>query len=107
MNTTLEIDSNLFAGSSAPTTALAPVHRGAKFVTETHRDTPVPHTVPAAESTKSPELTTFRALTRQVYGIEATREYMKEAIVFATMVAVAAWPLSVTLNQLGTMMISP
>jgi hypothetical protein len=56
---------------------------------------------------KFPELTTFRALSRQVFGIEAGREYIMEAVVFGWIMLVAAWPLSVTLNQLGTMMISP
>jgi hypothetical protein len=56
---------------------------------------------------KFPELTTFRALSRQVFGIEAGRENIMEAVVFGWIMLVAAWPLSVTLNQLGTMMISP
>ena len=54
-----------------------------------------------------PELGTFRALSRQVFGPEAGREYIHEAIVFGWLMLVAAWPLTVTLNQLGTMMISP
>jgi hypothetical protein len=54
-----------------------------------------------------PELTTFRALSRPVFGAEAAREYIKEAVVFGSIMVAAAWPLSVTLNQLGTMMISP
>ena len=53
------------------------------------------------------EVKTFRALSRQFFGIEATREFLSEAILFAGIMIVAAWPLSVTLNQLGTMMISP
>ena len=54
-----------------------------------------------------PELTTFRALTRQVFGAEAGREYFREAVLFVCMMVVAAWPLSITLDMLGTMMISP
>jgi len=54
-----------------------------------------------------PELTTFRALTKHVFGAEAGREYVKEGVVFAFMMAMAAWPLSITLDMLGTMMISP
>jgi hypothetical protein len=50
---------------------------------------------------------TLRALGQQVFGAEAAREYLHEVILFACIFAVAAWPLSVTLNQLGTMMISP
>jgi len=54
-----------------------------------------------------PELTTFRALTRQVFGAEAGREYVREAVLFVCMMVVAAWPLSITLDMLGTMMIAP
>lgn len=61
----------------------------------------------AAAAKKTPEFTTLRALGRQVLGVQARREYIKEAILFGGMMVVAAWPLSVTLNQLGTMMISP
>ena len=57
--------------------------------------------------TALPQLTTFRALSRQVFGAAAGREYAFEAILFVWMMAVAAWPLSVTLNQLGTMYIAP
>ena len=32
-----------------------------------------------------PELTTFRALTRQVFGAEAGREYVREAVLFVCM----------------------
>lgn len=52
-------------------------------------------------------LTTIRALGRQVFGVEAGREYIKEAIAFILLLGVAAWPLSITLDMLGTMMISP
>ncbi|HEY4282568.1 MAG TPA: hypothetical protein VGM62_05840, partial [Chthoniobacterales bacterium] len=84
-----------------------PAHPGASFVPERHREPPKKHTISAAKTEKLPELTTFRALSRQVYGVEATGEYIREAIVFCSMMLVAAWPLAVTLNQLGTMMISP
>ena len=53
------------------------------------------------------ELTNFRALNRRFFAIEAGREYVKEAIVFASMMIVAAWPLGVTYHMLSTMMISP
>lgn len=53
------------------------------------------------------ELTNFRALSRNFFGAEAHREYIREAIVFAWIMVVAAWPLGITLNMLGTMMISP
>jgi len=63
---------------------------------------------PAAKSQNhGVELTNFRALTRTFFGAEAGREYIKEAIVFMGMMVVAAWPLAVTLNMLGTMVISP
>jgi hypothetical protein len=54
-----------------------------------------------------PQLTTFRALSREVFGAAAGREYALELILFVWMMVVAAWPLGVTLNQLGTMYISP
>jgi len=54
-----------------------------------------------------PQLTTFRALSRQVFGAAAAREYAFEAVLFLCMLVVAAWPLGVTLNQLGTMYIAP
>jgi len=74
--------------------------------------------IPSAPATKSqpstavainklPELATFRALTKHVFGAEAAREYIREGVVFAFMMAIAAWPLSITLDMLGTMMISP
>jgi hypothetical protein len=53
------------------------------------------------------ELTNFRALSRTFFGAEANREYIKEAVLFVWMMVVAAWPLAITLNMLGTMMISP
>jgi len=60
-----------------------------------------------AATTRLPELTTFRALTKHVFGAEAGREYLREGVVFAFMMAIAAWPLGITLDMLGTMMISP
>jgi hypothetical protein len=68
---------------------------------------PVAAALKTAPITSSPNFETLRALGRQVFGAEAAREYLHEAILFAFIFAVAAWPLSVTLNQLGTMMISP
>ena len=53
------------------------------------------------------ELTNFRALSRSFFGVEAGREHLKEGIMFAFMMVIAAWPLGVTLHMLGTMMISP
>jgi hypothetical protein len=59
----------------------------------------------AAPSNKTAELKTFRSLSRRVFGAEATREYIAEAFFFAWIMVVAAWPLGIILNQLGTMMI--
>src|ERR1700752_4213735 len=57
-----------------------------------------------ATSTKKPEhqveLTNFRALSRSFFGGEAGREHLREGIVFAWIMIVAAWPLGVTLNML-------
>jgi len=107
MKTTPQIDSNLLVDSEPITQAVAPALHGTKFINEQHRETAKRHTVSVPGARKLPELTTFRALSRQVFGAEAGREYLKEAILFASMMLVAAWPLGVTLNQLGTMMISP
>jgi hypothetical protein len=63
--------------------------------------------VSAPEPRRLPELKNFRALSRNFFGAETSREYIAEAILFGWIMLVAAWPLSVTLNQLGTMMISP
>jgi len=52
------------------------------------------------------ELTNFRALNRKFFGPESGRECIKEAIVFGSMMIVAAWPLGVTYHMLSTMMLS-
>lgn len=75
--------------------------------TYAHHPTVKTTTVSTVAQKKTPELTTFRALNRQVFGVEAGREYIKEAILFVCMMVVAAWPLSITLDMLGTMMIAP
>jgi hypothetical protein len=63
--------------------------------------------VSAKSEARRAELKTFRVLSRNFFGVEAGREALKESLVFAGIMVVAAWPLSVVLNQLGTMMISP
>ena len=68
---------------------------------------PVASTQSSASQKARAELTNFRALSRGFFGGEAGREYVREAIVFAGMMVIAAWPLGVTFNMLSTMMISP
>jgi len=110
MNTTPQIeskplrDSNRIIGTVAAPTAVTDFPYQQPRGEKTHVVAPAAAPV---VPTKFPELTTFRALSRQVFGIEAGREYLMEAIVFGSIMLVAAWPLSVTLEQLGTMMISP
>jgi hypothetical protein len=62
---------------------------------------------PATPPKPQAQLTNFRALTRKSFGAEAGHEYIKEAIVFGSMMIVAAWPLGITYHMLSTMMISP
>ena len=61
---------------------------------------------PAATPKHQVELTNFRALNRKFFGAEAGREYIKEAIVFGSMMIVAAWPLGITYHMLSTMIMS-
>ena len=105
MKTPPELESNLLVDSDPIPRNTA--HHGAvtDFAYQQQPAAPVATSAPAA--IKLPDLRTFRALSRQVFGAQAGREYIKEAIIFASMMLVAAWPLSATLNQLGTMMISP
>lgn len=58
----------------------------------------------ATAEEKIVETRPFRALSRE-YGSEATREYIIEAISFACISAVAAWPMTVLLHELLGMMI--
>jgi hypothetical protein len=51
------------------------------------------------------ELRTFRKISRKFFGAEANREYIAEALFFALISCVAAWPVSVMIRQLITMMI--
>ena len=105
MKTTPQLESNLLTDPQ-PLNPAAPRTRATDFAYQPERGA-TPPTVAAAAVKKLPELTNFRAISRSVFGAESGREYIKEAIVFAAMMVVAAWPLSVTLNELGTMMISP
>jgi hypothetical protein len=106
MNTTTEIEPNLLS-RSAPTGVVVDPTTGAQRSHQPASWSRSESTSASKTNTHLPELTTFRALGRQVFGAQAGREYLAEAIVFVWMMAVAAWPLSVVLNQLGTMMISP
>lgn len=82
---------------------------GAAPVTDYSYHAPAASTAATASKSQKHrvELTNFRALSRGFFGAEAGREYIKEAIVFVWMMVIAAWPLAMTLNMLGTMMISP
>ena len=51
------------------------------------------------------ELRTFRTISRKFFGAEAKREYVAEALLFAWISCVAAWPVGVMIRQLITMMI--
>jgi hypothetical protein len=51
------------------------------------------------------ERRTFRKVSTQFFGAEATREYVTEAIFFFGISCVAAWPLSVVIHQLTRWMI--
>jgi hypothetical protein len=51
------------------------------------------------------ELRTFRKISSEFFAAEAGREYVGEAILFASILGVAAWPISVLLHQLLRWMI--
>ena len=51
------------------------------------------------------ELRTFRTISGKFFGAEANREYVAEAFFFVLLTCVAAWPISVMIRQLITMMI--
>jgi hypothetical protein len=51
------------------------------------------------------ERRTFRKVSSEFFGAEASREYVTEAIFFAWISCVAAWPISVMLHQLLRWMI--
>jgi hypothetical protein len=83
--------------------------RTAGPVTDYSYKSPVPPASATSGATPKTQaqLTNFRALNRKFFGAEAGREYLKEAIVFGSMMIVAAWPLGITYHMLSTMMISP
>jgi hypothetical protein len=51
------------------------------------------------------ERRTFRKVSNEFFGAEASREYVTEAIFFASISCAAAWPISVMLHQLLRWMI--
>jgi hypothetical protein len=51
------------------------------------------------------ELRTFRKVSREYFGAEAGGEYLREAIFFAGISCVAAWPITVMMAELMRMMI--
>jgi hypothetical protein len=51
------------------------------------------------------ELRTFRRVSREYFGAEATGEYLKEAIFFAAIACIAAWPVTVMMYELMRMTI--
>jgi hypothetical protein len=106
MKTTPQIDSNLLTDAQ-PINQAVTDRTGVTDFEYQGRGAKLQKTGATTAKSFLPELTTFRALSRQVFGARAGREYLAEAILFGSMMLVAAWPLSVTLNQLGTMMISP
>ena len=105
MSTTPQIDSNL----AVEPDPIRPCGTGRTAVTDFPYREPVIETKTSKTTPKKvvAQLATFRALSRQVFGAQAGQEYVAEAILFVCMMVVAAWPLSVTLNMLGTMYISP
>ena len=103
MNTTPQLDSNLLVDTD-PT---QPTAAGGTAVTDFQYHALEAKTSAAPTKKVLPQLTTFRALGRQVFGPTAGREYLSEAILFVSMLVVAAWPLGVTLNLLGTTYIAP
>jgi len=105
MNTTPRIDSNL----AVETDPIDSGGTGRTAVTDFSYQQAVIETNGSKPTSKKvvAQLGTFRALSRQVFGAQAGQEYVTEAILFVWMMVVAAWPLSVTLNMLGTMYISP
>jgi hypothetical protein len=54
----------------------------------------------ADETHTLPQWRTFRKVSREFFGAEATREYVLEAIFFAWVSGVAAWPVAVMMHQL-------
>jgi len=105
MKTTPQTDSNLLVDTDRCRVA----RRVAVTDFQYHQSNDAIAAKSSAATTKKvlPQLKNFRSLSREVFGPAAGREYIFEAVLFVWTMVVAAWPLGVTLNQLGTMYISP
>lgn len=106
MNTTPQLDPNVRFDTDPLHQKVAGRTAVPSFPRQQRQDL-ITTTETTATKNALPQLTTFRALSRQVFGAAAGREYVFEAVLFVWMMIVAAWPLGVTLNQLGTMYIAP
>ena len=106
MNTTPQLDPNVRFDTDQIHPKVAGRKVGTNFARQQAQDL-TSTTDTNATKNALPQLTTFRALSRQVFGAAAGREYVFEGVLFVWMMIVAAWPLGVTLNQLGTMYIAP
>ena len=51
------------------------------------------------------ERRTFRKVSKDFFGAEATREYVTEAIFFLLISCIAAWPVTVAIHQLACSLI--
>jgi hypothetical protein len=99
MKATTQIDSALLIESDRNVMPVVPTPV-TDFSYQQRKGAPA-QTVAAPTKKNLPELTTFRALSRQVFGAEAAREFLKEDIAFALVTLVAAWPLGMTINLLA------
>ena len=102
-----------------PTPQISSIQRSSEGEAHAFRDQrPVPFTdysYQATAKTAGPgsvtaerrlsESRTFRHVSSQFFGTEADREYFAEAIFFASIACVAAWPVTEMVRQLMTMMI--
>lgn len=102
-----------------PTPQISSIQRSSKGETYTFRNQhPAPLTDYSYHSTakttghgsvtaekRLSESRTFRQISNKFFGTEAGLDYVTEAIFFASISCVAAWPVAVMVDQLMTMMI--
>ena len=102
-----------------PTPQISSIQRSSKGETHAFRDqSPAPLTdysyQPTAKTVSHGSITaekrfsesrTFRQVSTEFFGTEADREYFAEAVFFASISCVAAWPVTVMVHQMMTMMI--
>lgn len=62
-------------------------------------------TTTVERKTRKPQSCTFWKISAGYFGAEASIDYATEAILFAAISVVAAWPIAVLLNQLLRWMI--